>query len=221
MSGRHVQPPAQRCIELVFAVDKTAAAAAQGIRRPDDERVADLLRRLLALQEGVGNAGRRHTQTNTDHVLAERFAVFRQFYSVEVYPDEAYVVFLPNPLFARFDGQVERRLPTHSGQYGIDLLLFQHLDDALHRKGQQIYLVCCDRIGHDRCRVIVDKGDSDTFFPQGAGSLRARIVKFTGLSNNNRPTANDKDGLDRQIFRHSIFSFAHCGPAEGRAVGLV
>ena len=51
------------------------------------------------------------------------------------------------------------------------------------------------RIGHNGGGVTVDKNHLVTFFAEGLAGLCARIVKFTRLTDHNRPRTNNQNRL--------------------------
>ena len=112
----------------------------------------------------------------------------------------------PNPHLLALYGEVQGRLATHRRKDCIDVGVFlEDVDDRLRLERFEIHMVCDDRVGHDGRRVGIDEGDLDAFFLQTAGSLDYRVVKFAGLSNDNRSAANDEDRLDAVVFGHFFF----------------
>jgi hypothetical protein len=57
-------------------------------------------------------------------------------------------------------------------------------------------------VGHDRRRIGVDQDHFVAFFPQGFARLGARIIKFTGLTDNDRPRSNQQNLLNISTTRH-------------------
>ncbi len=99
-------------------------------------------------------------------------------------------------------GGVQGCLATHGGQNRVWLFLE---DDALDEfRGDRLDIggIGQTRIGHDRCRVRVDEDDAIAFLFQCLAGLRAGIVEFTGLTNHDGASANDKDRRNICTFRH-------------------
>ena len=68
-------------------------------------------------------------------------------------------------------------------------LVAANFNDALDNvksKRLDINFVSHSLIGHDSCRVGVNKHDLKTFLLEGTASLSACIVKFGSLSDNDR-----------------------------------
>jgi hypothetical protein len=64
------------------------------------------------------------------HEHAKRLAVFGNFYSIDIYTNNAHTMLFPNAHFVAFDAQVQGCLPAHSWQNGIYLMVFENFDDA-------------------------------------------------------------------------------------------
>ena len=177
------------------------------------------MRSFKTFEKGVGDVTGGYVHAYLDDVIPECFAVFCKFDRGDIYSNEAYVVFLPDSTFVGFYSQVQGSLSTHGGQYGINMALFEDLDDAIYREGEQIDMVCRHGIGHDRGGVAVDEADFDTFFPQGAGGLCARVIKFARLSYDDGSATDDQYRADTTIFGHLPVGFDKddgAGPLKNR-----
>jgi hypothetical protein len=58
------------------------------------------------------------------------------------------------------------------------------------------------RIRHDGSRIGVDQRHLNALVPQRPGCLRARIIKFAGLSNDDGAAAYDEDRFEGWILGH-------------------
>ena len=101
---------------------------------------------------------------------------------------------------------VECCLAAHGGQDGIGTLFGNDLFNRLPSDGFDVGDVCCCRVGHDRGRVAVDQNDFITLFAQSFASLYARVVKLTGLANDDGASANDENAFKVGPLWHVIFS---------------
>ena len=78
-------------------------------------------------------------------------------------------------------------------------------DDLLERSFVQRFevdLIRHIRIGHDRGRIGIDENDIDAFLFQNPARLRARIIKFGCLTDDNRSGADHKYFLNRGVPWH-------------------
>ena len=57
-------------------------------------------------------------------------------------------------------------------------------------------------IGHDRRGIRIDEDDFVSFAAQGLAGLRAGIIEFAGLADDDGARADDHDFLDVRAFRH-------------------
>ena len=69
------------------------------------------------------------------------------------------------------------------------------------------------RIGHDRGRIRVDQHDLVAFFAQGFAGLRAGIVEFTGLTDDDRAGADEQNAVNVVASWHgrARLRIAECG----------
>ena len=182
----------EQILEFFLVVHERSTRTAQGERGADAQRKAEFLSDLLALEVRTGDLARGGSHADLGHQLAELFAVFGDVDRIDVHADELYAVFFPHAFFLGFDGQVERRLTAHGGQYGVDFLFGEDLFDGFDRQGKQVYMVGRYRVGHDGGGVGVDQGDFDPFLAQRAGGLAARIVELGGLSDDDGAASDDQ-----------------------------
>ena len=106
------------------------------------------------------------------------------------------MVFFPKAYFIHFFTKVEGCLPAHSRQYRINLVFFQNLFNAFDSKGQEIYFIRYDGVGHYGSRIRVDEDGFDTLLAKTTSSLRARIIELASLTDNDGARANDKYTFD-------------------------
>ena len=60
------------------------------------------------------------------------------------------------------------------------------------------------RVGHNRGRVGVYEDDAITLCPQGFAGLGAGIIKLAGLTDDNRPRADDDNRVNICSFGHDF-----------------
>ena len=168
-----IEASAECFFKLLFLHDKAAACTTEGIARAYYEWEANGLSSFHTLEERVGDIAWGNLHPEFQDMITKGFAVFGQFDSSDIYADEADIIFFPDTTFVGFYSQVECGLATHSGKYGIDLALFEDLDDTFDREWEQIDMVGGDGVRHDRGRVAVDQTDFDPFFAEGSGGLGA------------------------------------------------
>jgi hypothetical protein len=91
------------------------------------------------------------------------------------------------------DGQVERCLAAQGGQQGVGALALDDLADELRREGLDVGPGGHLGIGHDRGRVAVHEDDLEAFLAQRPAALGPRVVELAGLTDHDRPRADDED----------------------------
>ena len=112
--------------------------------------------------------------------------------SLGVCAEELYIVALQEALLRKLHGQCKTCLTAKGGQQAVGLF---HFDYALYNvkcKGFDIDLVSHSLIGHDGSRVGVYEDDLKSLLLESTARLRACIVKFGSLSDNDRTRADNK-----------------------------
>ncbi|MCY1368673.1 hypothetical protein D9M69_556700 [compost metagenome] len=115
MNRRSVQAVIQGSIKLLGGVDKPAARTSKGIRRADHQREARFLCDLFSFQERFGGTPLANPDTQLQHFLTEKLAVFGGFYGFDIYANDLHIVFFPDTGFITINGQVQCGLTAHSG----------------------------------------------------------------------------------------------------------
>jgi len=152
----------------------------------------------------VRNGGACRAQTNLGHRGLELLAIFRLVDRFRLGADQLDLVLVEHAVVPQIERAIERSLATHGRQDRVRTLF---LDDFLdHLPGDRLDIghVRHVRIGHDRRRIRVDQDDLVTFFTQRLAGLRAGIVKFAGLADHNRASANNQDGFNVCTFGHCV-----------------
>ena len=112
--------------------------------------------------------------------------------------------FSSTPILRKRQRAVERGLPAHGRQQRVRALLLDDLGDDLRRDRLDIGGVGEIRIGHDRRRIGVDQHDPVALVLQRLAGLRAGIVEFAGLADDDRAGADDQDRFDVGSFGHAL-----------------
>ena len=131
--GRGIEAARHDVFELLAVVGDAAAAAAEGERRADHHRVADLAGDRQRLLEAAGDLRLRRIEADLAHGVAEQLAVLGHVDRRARGGDQLDVVLLEHPLAHQVERGVERGLAAHGGQQRVGPLL---LDDARHACAQ-------------------------------------------------------------------------------------
>jgi hypothetical protein len=203
-------------VELLWCRCDAGAAAAEDVRRADDDRQADLLGDGAGLVERVGDARARHVEADLDHRLLEALAVLGGGDRLGVGPDH---LGLPRhadeALLEQRHGDVEAGLAAERRQHGVGPLA---LDDGRQHLGRQrldVGPVGEVRVGHDRGRVRVGEDDAVALLAQHAAGLRAGVVELAGLADHDRAGPDDEDRVEVVAARHQATPAAGSGNPTG------
>jgi len=216
--GGQIHAAPGNLLELVAVVGDAAAGAAEREGGADDERkTANLFRHGAGFIHVMRRAGNRDIQANGEHQLFEGFAVFAFVDGLGLGADHFHAILFENAGAVQGHGKIERGLAAERGEQdelGAGVRTFTdeslHLghfadDDFLNRFGRDGFDVGAVGelgIGHDGGRVGVHEDDAVAFFPEGFAGLRAGVIKFARLTNDDGAGADDEDGMDVSSFRH-------------------
>ena len=191
-------------VELFAIIRDAASSAAQRESRPDNERIpSDSLCRRPRLVQRVGCAANWNVQPDGNHQVFENLPVFAAFNRFGIGADHFEAEFFQSAAPKQRHGGVQSGLAAERRKknefpFRANPLHFINLarDDFLHA-------LRCDRfdvrsvgklgIRHDRGRIRVYQDNAIAFFLERFASLRARIIEFAGLPNDDRAGADDED----------------------------
>ena len=180
--------------ELLLICGDAAAAAAQGIGRTDNDRIADILRGPERRVQRFRDLGRNAGLADGLHGIAEFFPVLRFFNGVDGGAQQADAVLIQRAVPAQLHGQGESGLAAQTGQQTVRPFLFNDPAQGDLIQGLQIDFIRQMLIRHDGGGIGIDQNHIDPFRFQHAAGLSAGIIKFRRL------TDHDGTGTDDQGF---------------------
>ena len=189
--------------QLVGVGGDAGARAAEDERRPDDDREADVVRDGHDLVERVGEARGRDGETDLGHGRLELLAVLGRVDRLGVGADELDAVLGEHAAFDELHGQVERGLTAERRQERVGALALDDGGEDVDVERLDVGAVGEVGVGHDRRRVRVGEDDPVALLPQHAARLGPGVVELAGLADDDRPAADEQDGLDVVATRQS------------------
>ena len=172
--------------QLVPGVGDATAGAAEGVRRTNDDRQANFLGKRNRVLDRVDDLGSDDRLADLLHGVLKHLAVFGLGDGGRVCAEKLYAHLVEEPFLAQLHGEVETGLAAKIGQQGIRTFFFDDFLNRLHSHWLNINLVGHGLVGHNGCRVGVDKDNLQTLFAQCAAGLRACIVELGRLANHDR-----------------------------------
>ena len=134
--------------------------------------------------------------------MFEQQTVFRDFDRFALGADHLDAVFFQHPRVVQRDCQIQRGLATNGWQQGIGLFFADNRGNRFDGERLDVGPVSGLRIGHDRRRVRINQHHFVALLMQGFAGLRARIVEFAGLANDDRTGTNNQDFMDISALGH-------------------
>ena len=188
--------------QLLRRVGKAAARAAERKGRAQDDRIADLRRRGKGLFHAVGDMGGDDRLTDALTELLEKLTILGALDAPRVRAEQLNAALIQNPLLPKLHGEVQPRLPADAGDDGIRPLEAADPGKIGHGQRLHIDLVGDAGIGHDGGGIGIGQNNLIALLPQSQAGLRARVVKFRSLADDDRAGADDKNLMDVSAFRH-------------------
>ena len=205
MDGRQHQSVFHDLPEFVLVIGKSAAGAAQSKGRAKHHGIADGFRRGKTFLHGIGDLRRKHRLAKALAKLLEQFPILRLLNRFAGRSQQLYVAFLQNALLFQLHGKIQSRLAADAGDDGVRPLKADDTGDIFQRQRLHVNLVRDGGVGHDGRGVAVAQNDLIALFFQGEAGLRAGIVKFRRLTDDDGAGANDQNFLQIGTFRHVTF----------------
>ena len=192
-----VEPGGGKLFKFLPVVGNTAPGTAQGESGSDDERKgADFFGSGPGLVQGVGSGGAGTFQPDLGHAVFEELAILSLADGLHLGADQFDLVPLERPRVVQGHGSVEGGLAPQGGEQGIRFFLGEDEFDDLGGDGLDVGPVRKLRIGHDGGGIAVDQDDAVALLAQGLAGLDTRVIKLTGLPDDDGPGSDDEDGPD-------------------------
>ena len=102
------------------------------------------------------------------------------------------------------DSRVQCGLTTQRGQECVGAFLGNDLFDHFGSNRLDVGGISKLRVRHDRGRIAVNQDDANTFGSKDAAGLRARVVEFAGLANNDGSRPDHHDAGYIRALRHGL-----------------
>ena len=142
--------------ELFFVMSNAAACTAQGIRRSDDNRIADSIREVDRSLHFLENIAFRYGLINVFHRFFKALTVFRFFNGTELRAQQTHLVFIQNAVVGQFDSHIQAHLTAQCRQDTVRTLFFDNPCYIVKRDRFDIHTVGNIFIRHNRRRIAVD-----------------------------------------------------------------
>ena len=196
-SGRRgFQPALADQLELLGVIGNAAAGAPKGKAGADNRGKAQGFLHLPGLLHRVGDTRTGRPQPDVGHGVLELEPVFGLVDGLRRSAYQLDLVFVENTVVPQLKRTVQGGLPPHGGQNCIRALLGNDFLHCLPSDRFNVGHISRGRIGHDGGRIAVDQDHLVTLFPQRLASLNARVIKFTGLANDDRAGTYDQNAFD-------------------------
>ena len=192
--------------EFLRVIRKSAAGTAKGKGRAQHHRVADFSGDFQAFFHGGGNIGRQGRLAKRITQAFEQVTVFSLFDGRALCPEQLHTALLQDTFLFQLDRQVQPGLPADSGKDGVRTFMADDLRHIFQRQRLHIDLIRDGGIRHDGRRVGIAQDHFVALFLQGQTCLRAGVVEFGCLTDDDRAGTYHKNFMDICSLRHCVCS---------------
>src|SRR5437868_8968238 len=208
VNGREIETSSQDFQQLLPVVSDASAGATKSERGRHDHWKANLPREFQAVFQIVDQRRFGHIEADLLHSVFEEEPVLSFLDSPNVRANQPNVKLLKHAAIRKLHRHVQRSLTAHRGKQR-EALAAHHFalepDDLRHVIAMEwldVSAVGNVGIGHDRGRIRIDQHDFVTFRLQRLASLRAGVIEFGRLSDNDWSGADDENLGDVSSFWH-------------------
>ena len=215
IGGRRGKPGADNFFKLFEVIGDAAACAAHGEGRTNNRgqscigKFTHRFRYAFSDIDCAVRHGRRGNhcrarvfQPNLGHGGCKALARFGLIDHIGFRANHLDAMFFKNAHLLQGQRRVQRRLPAHRREQRVWLFNRNNFFDNFRRDRLDIGRIRHARVCHNCSRVRVHENDAITFIPKRLTGLHARIIKLTGLADNDRSSPDDKDGRNIGTFWH-------------------
>ena len=186
MDRGHVQSCSCYGLELCIVVGDAATRATQREGGAYDDRVADVVGRLLGLLHCVCYFRRHHRLAYSLHGVPEKLSVLSLVYGLHVGTQKAHSVAFQYAPVRELHGQGESGLPSKPCQQRVWPLFLYYSGYSLHVKWLKVDLVGHSLVCHDGGRVGVHQHHVDALGFEHPAGLGTGVVEFGRLAYDDR-----------------------------------
>ena len=165
--------------QLLLAVGKAAAGAAQGKGGAQNNGVADSPGSFLGFFNGIGDFGGNNRLADGLAQLLEQLTVLG---TLDGIAQQLHAALLQDALLFQLHGQIQTGLAADAGNNGVGPLVADDFGHIFQGQRLHVDLISDGGIGHNGGRVGVYQNNFVTLFFQCQAGLGACVVKFSGLA---------------------------------------
>ena len=204
MDRAHVQGVGDGFLKFFLVVGDGAAGAAESEGGTNHEGKAELIAEAHGVLRAVDESGRGNFQADFAAGVLEPEAIFGNFDGAEGGADHFDFVLFENAGLGEFDSEIESGLAADGGKQRVGAFFNDDFLEIFLGERLDVGAMGQFRIGHDRGGIGIDEDDFVAFGAEGFAGLRAGIVEFAGLADDDGAGADDQDFVDVFAFRHKL-----------------
>ena len=188
--------------KFLLVVSNRPASAAKRERWADHEGKTKLIAEPHGIFRVIHQSGGGHFQPDFAARIFEPQAVFGNLDRAERGANHFHFVFFEDAAFGKLDRKIQCGLPSDRGQQRMRLFLGNDFFKIFAGERFDVGSLCQLGIGHDGRGIGVNQNDFVALRAQRLARLRAGIIEFAGLADDDRARADNQNFFDVFPFRH-------------------
>ena len=197
MDGRTMQPVLRNLFELALRFRNTASRAAERKSGTHNHGVSDFMfGKIDGVLKRRYDFGRNARFADGQHRVFENLPVFRFVYRIRPRTQKLYSVTFQKARFGKLHAQREACLPAECRKQTVRLFLFDNPPNRFGNKRFDIHSIRHGSVGHERRGIRIDKDNAQALLFESFARLRARVIEFGGLPDNDRPRTDNHNFMN-------------------------
>ena len=177
-------------LKLLLVMRDSTAGTTKCICWSEHNRITDLIRKCHTIFNILYKLGRRTWLTDALHQILKLLTSLCVTDRLCCCSEKLYIMTVQKAGFCEFHTKIQTSLSTHVWKQTVRLFYLNNMLKHLNGQRLNINLIGDVLIGHDRCRIGIDKDNLHSLFLQRTACLCSRIVKLGRLSDNDRTGTN-------------------------------
>ena len=204
--GRERKPVFEERDQFLLVVREAAARAAEGKCGTQNDGIADLRCDRDPLFDVVCDVGGKDGFADALTELFEKVAIFRLLDGRALGAEKLRTAFRQYPFLLELHGDIEPCLSADAREDGVGTLVANDLGEVLQGQRLHIHFVRDGLVGHDGGGVGIHEHDLVAFLFERETRLRACVVEFRRLSDDDGTRTDHEDLMNIRSLRHSLTS---------------
>ena len=178
--------------QFFAVVDKSAPGSSHGVGRAKNNRITQFVCNSERILHAVCNFTACHFNSQGIHRLFKFNTILASFDGIYLNTDDLDIVFIKNTGFVQLCAEIQSGLTAKVWQKCVRTFFGNDLLQSFYIERFNVSDISGFRVGHNCGRIGIDQNDLVAQFAKCLAGLGTGIVKFAGLTDDNRTGTYDE-----------------------------